>query len=303
MKFASFRYDCSGNLGDEIQSLAAEQFLPRVDKKFDRDTLASLTESEKYLVIMNGWFSEFPDKCFPPSDVISPVFIGFHLSDSKDSHKRFLSPKSVDYFKRHEPIGCQDKKTMETLASKSVKTFYSKCLTLTFPKRDGAPKNGNIFVVDAAHIPIAEFLHEQAIFLTHKINDAYGDELKSLLAKRLLELYRDEASLVITTRLHCALPCLAMGVPFIFFGDSSDYRISPLADLNVKIHRPPNKLFGKFYQVTKNFFWGKIIRSLYVKIFYRDVQWNPQAICIEKEKGELIKTAQDLLKSAIGSSS
>lgn len=35
-------------------------------------------------------------------------------------------------------------------------------------------------------------------------------------AKTLLQTYRDEAALVITSRIHCAQPCLAMGIPVVF---------------------------------------------------------------------------------------
>jgi len=45
------------NLGDEIQSLAALQFLPRVDTQFNRDTLSKAEADEPHLLIMNGWFS------------------------------------------------------------------------------------------------------------------------------------------------------------------------------------------------------------------------------------------------------
>ncbi|MCL6620507.1 MAG: hypothetical protein K6T55_00245 [Syntrophobacterales bacterium] len=66
VKFASLKYDFCGNLGDEIQSVAAEQFLPRVDKKFDRDSLRQVSEPDRYLLILNGYFSRFPERSFPP---------------------------------------------------------------------------------------------------------------------------------------------------------------------------------------------------------------------------------------------
>jgi hypothetical protein len=47
MKFASLKYNVSNNLGDQVQTLATEQFFPRVDKKFDRDNLHNISEKEK----------------------------------------------------------------------------------------------------------------------------------------------------------------------------------------------------------------------------------------------------------------
>ena len=299
MKFASLKYDFSENLGDDIQSLATEQFFPRIDKKLNRDSLGCVSQGEKYLVIMNGWFSHFPAKCFPPSDSIMPVFIGFHLTDWNDTAEYFLSPKGIEYFKRNEPIGCRDKRTMERLTAKGIKAFYSKCLTLTFPKREAEPKEGKVILVDASHIPIPEFLHKQAITVSHWTPDIYGHELKTAMAKKLLAIYRNEASLVITTKLHCALPCIAMGVPVLFFGRSKDYRISILKDLNININRLPCQWIGFLYKALRNRFWGKIFRKIAVKLLYGNVDWNPQSVCIEKEKNELKKITEELVKIKI----
>jgi len=47
------------------------------------------------------------------------------------------------------------------------------------------------------------------------------DDAKFSLAERYLKEYAD-ARLVITSRIHCALPCLAMGVPVIFINAFDD---------------------------------------------------------------------------------
>jgi hypothetical protein len=308
MKFATLKYNRSNKrghatLGDEIMSLAAEQFLPRVDKRFEREYLRSVSENEKHLLIMNGWFCLYPADSFPPSESIEPVFIGFHINRST---RYFLSPQCIEYFKKHEPIGCRDRRTTQLLASKGVHSFQSKCLTLTFPKRDKEPSNGKVFLVDAENIPIPEHIYEEAIHITHITQNFWGDEIKTLMAKKLLALYRDEARLVITTKLHCALPCIALGVPVVFFGRSSEARISLLKDLNVKIYRAPNGLTGASYKkiskVLKNSPWGKIFRrlsGLMFTIFTGKVDWNPSPIDIEQEKQSLIKTTEDLVKQKL----
>ena len=296
MKFSSFKYNYSLNLGDNIQSLAAEQFLPQIDKKFDRDSLNSISEKKLYVIIMNGWFSHFPLKCFPPSDSILPIFIGFHISYGNDTEKHFLNSQCVNYLKCHEPIGCRDKRTMRLLAAKGVKVFYSKCLTLTFPKREIEPKNGKVFLVDANHIPIPQFLHKNAVITSHEIDDIWGDELKVLMAKKLLKIYKEQARLVITTRLHCALPCLAMGIPVIFFGNPSEDRISLLNDLNVKINTLPNKWITISYTILKRIHLENIFWKAATRLFY-NVDWNPQPICFEREKIKLITLTEKLLRN------
>ena len=74
--FGVLAYPHSNNLGDFIQSLAAEQWLK--GKKvvaLDRDYLHNYVGQPVYLV-MNGWFMEKPDN-WPPSDQIIPLFISF----------------------------------------------------------------------------------------------------------------------------------------------------------------------------------------------------------------------------------
>jgi hypothetical protein len=66
--------------------------------------------------------------------------------------------------------------------------------------------------------------------LTHvcKSNDV---EARFDLAHSLLKKYA-EARAVVTSRLHCALPCLALGTPVLFIENASDsYRFDGLRDL------------------------------------------------------------------------
>lgn len=310
MKYASFKYDVVNtdledklpalglaNLGDNIQTLAAEQFIPSVDKKFHRDYLKYSANAEPYILIMNGWFSKSPHTSLPAHESIKPVFIGFHISKSASTLKTFLKSEYIDYFRRFEPIGCRDKQTAEYLSSKGIQAFYSKCLTLTFPSRKETPKDGKVFIVDASDIPIPNSLRKEACFVTHFCPDFYGDEIKTLMASKLLDYYRKKAKLVITTRLHCAMPCLAMGIPVIFFGDPNSYRLSILQDLGLKINQLPSqstKLAWKFY--------SKINKHNTEQTFLNGVNWNPPSLNIEQEKQKLIKTTKELLSKRLSSS-
>ena len=60
-------------------------------------------------------------------------------------------------------------------------------------------------------------LLSRAIFLQHEIhsNDFNSEEDKFNYAEKLLHLYAD-AKLVVTSRIHCALPCLALETPVIY---------------------------------------------------------------------------------------
>ena len=241
MNFASLKYTSpSTNLGDTIQSIAAEQFIPRVDAYFDRDRLGEVRERYRHLLIMNGWFTQHPEY-WPPSEAVLPVFFGFHLGNYQRVQKPLLAKRSIDYFKQFEPIGCRDRETEKMLAGKGIKTFYSKCLTLTFPKRVSEPIHGKVFLVDIHpdEIPLPRQIEAEGIKITHEVPSIYPDEIKFQMARFLLDLYKNDARLVITTKLHCALPCIAFGIPVIFFGDPGSYRLTILRDLGIDIHRPP----------------------------------------------------------------
>ncbi|NVN94418.1 MAG: polysaccharide pyruvyl transferase family protein [Bacteroidetes bacterium] len=304
MKYASLIYTTSSNLGDQIQSIAIEQFLPSIDAKFDRDYLSEVSNKEKHLLIMQGWFSHLPEKCFPPSDSIIPVFFGFHITDWNESIEYFLKPLSVDYLKHHEPIGCRDKKTMEMLIEKGVDAFYSKCLTLTFPKREIEPENGKVFLVNVDGIDIPESIRKDSISLSHYVYSFWDEEVKYLMAKKIIELYRDEAKLIVTTKLHCALPCIAMGIPVVFFGNPDDYRTSIIKDLNIPIYPIPEKIVYKpisFTQRIKSKLYNKLRINQQAEIANKvtTINWNPIPVSIEQEKEKIINNIKSLIAKTI----
>ena len=175
---------------------------------------------------------------------------------------------------------------MEMLQSKEVEAFYSKCLTITFDRRLKSPESGKVFLVDVdRRIPLPTPIRSGAISVSHNIPPYVSTETKFRLARELLDIYRDQARLVITTKLHCALPCIAMGIPVIFFGDRTNYRVSILEDLGVGIHR---------YALQES----QIPRFLHrarLLISSRSVNWNPDPVYIEAEKDGLRKLVRDRL--------
>lgn len=99
------------------------------------------------------------------------------------------------------------------------------------------PLNGKIFAVDISPCFLPEVLRGQALFYSHILpGSRYREAQKRIYARGLLDMYQRQAKLVITTRLHCLLPCIAMGIPVIFFGNQNDYRISWVRELGVKIY-------------------------------------------------------------------
>ncbi len=301
MKYGLLKYDENKrffNVGDNIQSLAAKQFLPKVDVLLNRERLAEYGDGELKL-IMNGWFTHNTHNWVPSED-ISPVFVSFHMNNT--AAPAMLSDKGIAYLKKHEPIGCRDQFTADTLTEKGIKAYFTGCLTLTLDsyKVDDSERNENIYIVDPLYsyprpekifyntrATIKNILNGTAFQLSKKkkhlrnfisdelLNSAefinqeppsntYTDEEKFEMAESLLKKYA-KAKLVITSRIHCALPCLAMGTPVIFVNGFDSFvdscRFDGILDLFNRIDI--NSKTGEF---TSNFgLKGKIDESTNIK--------------------------------------
>jgi hypothetical protein len=221
----------AGNIGDDLQSIAACQYLPEAPAVYvDRDMIHRNPGAGSIALIMNGWFSGNAE-AWPPSPLIHPIFVGFHVTGrfkpAVERHARYL--------KAFEPIGVRDAATGRFLESLGIRTETTYCLTLTLPRRQRPPAQGRTFIVDAESIAIPRSLRKGATKMGHTI-PPLGPEVTLPLAQKLLDLYREQASLVVTTRLHTALPCLAMGIPVIFFGSPGDGRTSIVNDIGGTIY-------------------------------------------------------------------
>lgn len=269
----------SVNIGDYVQALASSQYYPRVDGFLDRDEDLKDYSGEEAKMIMNGWYMHNP-KNWPPSSKIHPLFVAFHLNLL--AKKELTNPDSIAYLKKHEPIGCRDFDTMNTLKSYGLEAFFSGCMTLTLGKKyKSNEKDGSVYFVDpklkvtvsyinyilalvytAFHfssiqklmrkkflfwqfgrsriIYIVNFFKQyskvfdkdillNANYLTQEspyYQEAFKDDFERLEeAKRLINGYA-KASLVITSRIHCALPCLGIETPVIYTENDDDAEVS-----------------------------------------------------------------------------
>lgn len=267
------------NIGDYIQSVAQESFLPHSDCYVEREALNQYKSTEITRCIMNGWFMWKPET-FPPTDVISPLFVSFHLVPSIAA--KVLTPSNISYFKKYQPIGARDYSTEQILKSYGIESYFSGCLTLTLGNTFKKNGNGGIIFVDP-YYPIAgtrltaknpfgyvrsfwyllknlrkafklkdrfevesrtvfrflspgfERIYSAANFyeyyrhsfdddvllnaeyVTHNIpSSLYSNNDEWMQAARLLIQKYANAKLVVTSRIHCGLPCLGVETPCIF---------------------------------------------------------------------------------------
>ncbi len=234
------------NLGDYVQSTAAKQFLPRVDEYITREGM-HLYNNDTVKMIMNAWYMANPEN-FPPSKKIDPLYVSLHLNSSIID--KIFRPEVVEHFKAHQPIGCRDNHTRDLLISKGVDAYYSGCMTLTLGNTYKRTEVSNeVIFVDIMHDSLTlKKLLKQPLRLGKRI---LTGRIKELVVRRnILQKYFDDevldnatyidqmvpyinadegfkmadeylkrlaaARFVVTSRIHTALPCLAMGTPVIF---------------------------------------------------------------------------------------
>jgi hypothetical protein len=214
----------------------------------------------------------------------------------------------IDSMRNYEPIGCRDFGTRDFLRSIGVKAFFSGCLTMSLDRRTRQPENGKIFLIDEIenvdnYIPSE--LRENQIKLSQEIDFPSGKypmtdedvEIIDDIAKRRLEKLKSEAALVVTRRIHIAMPCSAMGIPVIFTFNQPDHpRVSVIKEIL------PIYDFHNF----KNIDWDaqapdmrRIKREMQLIFAYR-LQTEEHKLSLQTERlsKDDCKEAESLLKKA-----
>lgn len=224
MKFGLVVNLKTDNIGDDVQSYAAKRFLPTVDYVIDREALDTFdSHGEVVKAIMNGWYmySKFN---WPPSPQINPLWVSIHITEQDyfGIGERFLDGCGGDYLRHYAPIGARDESTLQMLERNHIPAFLSGCLTLTIPQFSNVEKTNEVLLVDldekSEAIVRKMYPAENFQSVTHNVN---AEEYSALSAKdrlrrveKLLRRYQG-AKCVITSRLHCALPCLALQTPVL----------------------------------------------------------------------------------------
>ena len=263
------------NIGDYIQSIAARQFAGSDPLMLHREHLDEYS-GEKVRTVMNAWFMSNP-RNFPPSPSVNPLFVSFHVTPPIE--KEFFTPRTIEYLKRYEPIGCRSEDVVDMLERHGISGKFTSCLTLTLGRsyRHHEVSTARPIFVDpfyrrpakvsvlgfcgyiikrtpyilghfravkilahrfrvfsvlpcsrfaavrwayAAefHRAYTSFFTEEVLltaeYVTHKLKRRpdFCDEVLMNIADEMLHYY-EKAPFVVTSRLHCALPCTAMGTP------------------------------------------------------------------------------------------
>ena len=235
------------NLGDETQGLAGIQVLPRLDAFVERDKLEMVRftdtktppliqdvsstfpdDGRRVHMFMNAWWGT-PTMTWPPPKGIAPISISMHIQPREEITRLFqeLPNSTLDirhvapFLKGQAPIGARDTNTLKFLRDNGILALFSGCLTMTLslPKVD---RDGGVLIVDVDAEKqlkgvVPDSVLEDSTYFSQKLlgDDADDCVLRFVLAfERLLAYSR--ARLVITNRLHVAMPCVALDTPVIF---------------------------------------------------------------------------------------
>lgn len=242
LQFSNSKQKEEVNLGDYVQSIGVhvaydavgvpaeqiewvEKYAICGEKNFFRK------EDNTYIVTLNNVYSGGGHNevlhPFPTARNVIPLFIGFNCLDEN------IIAENIDFFKKWEPIGCRDEKTKELVKKYEINCFLSGCSSILLPERKTDKNQQTVFFVDipdSLHPYIPPEYLKNAKFVSQNIlkskfeyveDDTYYKETIEYLS-----MYEKEAMLVVTSKLHCAIPCLAMGIPVILAVENIDYRFA-----------------------------------------------------------------------------
>lgn len=233
-----YDYGVSVNIGDYIQSIAAMQYCKGFKVSYiERDSLSKY-RGEKVKIIMNAWWRINKNNMIPSKDIF-PLYISYHLDNPS-----MINSEYINYLKKYQPIGCRDTYTTKIIHNAGIESYFSGCLTLTLGKTYKNKHNYNfriIYITDCKlcekHIQlimnyiknITSYTNYKIIYISHIYGKSINHKERYEIADKILRKYQS-AYLVLTSRLHACLPCIAMNTSVILIKEKLDTRFSGLID-------------------------------------------------------------------------
>lgn len=244
------------NIGDYIQSLAAIQYLPKLDLTIDRDSISKIksVSNERIKLIGNSWYS-IHDHAHVLPEFVSFLPVSIHINNPQ--YPRL--DNVLNSWANFGPIGCRDTQTLDVIRQYGYEAYFSSCLTTTLSKsfifnnQSVCTERKGVYFVDVFEepnsinlFPLNRFLKNYLIAseykkclnelnklikyyegeeihrVTHLFPQSLSQEKRFEIARNLIKKY-STAKLVVTSRIHCALPCLALGTPTVLITKKYDY--------------------------------------------------------------------------------
>ena len=217
MRYGLLSVPWGHNIGDAVQSMLIHDMYR--EHGIDKAEYLSVGHTGGYkgqrlFLPMNAchvYGGEHDAYKFMPSKDIDYLYLGFHLHGNLRSFGRRVRLKS-DY-----PIGCRDVPTRDFLRGLGYNAYFSGCISMTLPRREDGDYR-LVYVIDddaKKGLPFCDPV-DLRVMTSLCLEDGMPWEKAEEKARERLNLLRDTAKLVLTSRLHVYLPCVAMGIPVIF---------------------------------------------------------------------------------------
>jgi hypothetical protein len=165
---------------------------------------------------------------------------------------------------------------MHALRKNNIDAFLMGCMTATFNKRKKMPTQTKVFFADVPYGVLKYMpteIKNDIVCIDHEFetNRVPGGVSIRDYAESVLERYRNEARLVVTSRFHGAMISLAMGIPVILVNEAFTLRFSYLCS----------------------------ILPFYTRETFSNINWNPEAVDIEMMKAKMMGIAKKQVDEAI----
>jgi hypothetical protein len=271
MKFANCYSNSkiANNIGDSIIDLALNHIYDTMGireediVRLNPSNLANYSGECVILPIVRP-LPNYPEISRAFSANIIPVFINFVLFGP-------LSKSDVPYLKNHEPIGCRDAYTVSELRRNGIEAYVMGCITACFPRLNRTA-GGKVFLVDVQP-ELEEYIPEEikkgAVRISHVFPGGLPHD-PMLDAQRIYGMYKENARLVITSRLHAASPCMAAGIPVILAKN----------------------------QYSSRFTWIDRLIPVYDLAQYSYIDWDPKPVEYEEHKARVLRLASARIREA-----
>lgn len=260
------------NFGDHLQNIIIKDLYDKM--KISNEDIYVLNFNEistydgEYLILPINQAISHSLKTFISPKII-PVFLGI----SRDTSA--IAIDELNYYKQYAPVGCRDQAVYNFLKKNNIDCYLNGCLTITLDKRKNVPTNGKVYIIEAPEYALSSMparLKKEAVYLENTFYGTYselvGNQNMEKIVRNRYKLLEETASLVVTSRMHIASPCIGMGIPVILVRESIDYRFS----------------------------WIDKYIPIYTEKTADTINWNPQAIEMEEFKQVLINYAIQRIK-------
>lgn len=266
------------NIGDVIQRIALEKLYQNMQIPDEEILHLSLCDIKNYcgeyvLLPVCGLAVGIGFSPIPLSSKIVPVFISTHIAKTE------LSIEEVAYLKEYEPIGCRDEMTLETMRRYHIQAYLSGCITTIFARREKEPEEETILLIDVPE-SLESYLPEKIRCCAKRISHLLPIPSKTMTPQEVdmfyhksverLNYYCTKATLVISSRLHALVPCIAMGIPVI----------------------------GVFENISHRFAWLDKFINLYSPEHFGEIDWDPVPVEYEHTKQILVQLFSEQIKAA-----